>query len=266
MSHSPRLPDDYFQKPYSARVWNYWMGGKDNYPVDRAAGDGVITAFPEITTIARQCRRFLVRAVRHLAADAGVRQFLDIGTGLPTMQNTHEVAQSVAPQSRIVYVDNDPNVLAHATALLTNATPEGVTTYLDDDVHDPASILARAAETLDFDQPIAVMLLCVLGLVREPDEIYSIIERLLAPLPPGSYLALCDGVTTEPELDAAMAAYNEHSATPYFLRPPTHIERCFTGLTLVEPGVVPVSQWRPDPAEVGTPGPVAAQGGLAYKP
>ena len=181
-----KLPKNYFEKPYSARVWNYWLGGKDNYEVDRTAGDGVIAAYPEITTIARQSRQFLIRVVEHLARDAGVRQFLDIGTGLPNMQNTHEIAQAVAPESKIVYVDNDPNVLLHAHALMANTTAQGATAYLDADVHDPEAIVTKARATLDFDQPVAVLLFCILGLVTDADEIYAIVSRLMQAVPPGS--------------------------------------------------------------------------------
>jgi hypothetical protein len=143
--------------PNSARIWNYWLGGKDNYPVDREAGEQFRAIFPEIVEVARSTRAFLNRAVRYLAGEAGVRQFLDIGTGLPTAENTHEVAQRVAPEPRIVYVDNDPVVLAHARALLTST--EGVTAYVDADLHDPGRILELSAHTLDLNRPVAVMLL-----------------------------------------------------------------------------------------------------------
>jgi hypothetical protein len=160
--------------PHSARIWNYWMGGKDNYEVDRTAGDAYITVRPDIVTIAKQSRQFLIRTVRFLAGEAGMRQFLDIGTGLPTMQNTHEVAQRVAPESRIVYVDNDPLVLAHARALLVNTTPEGVTTYVDADFHHPDLIISDARNVLNFTQPVAVMFMGVLGHVADFDELLSI--------------------------------------------------------------------------------------------
>src|SRR5918997_5106782 len=149
--------------PHSARIWNYWMGGKDNYEVDRAAGDAYVAVHPDIVTMAKQSRQFLIRVVRFLAGEAGMRQFLDIGTGLPTMQNTHEVAQQIAPESRIVYVDNDPLVLMHARTLLHNSTPEGVTTYVDADLHDPDLIISDARNVLNFARPIAVMLMGVLG-------------------------------------------------------------------------------------------------------
>src|SRR5215468_5447246 len=144
--------------PYPARIWNYWLGGKDNYPVDRAAGEEYVKVFPGIVDIARHSRYFPARAVRFLAGDAGIRQFLDVGTGLPTVDNTHEVAQRVAPECKIVYVDNDPLVLVHARALLTS-TPEGVCDYIDADLHQPATILTSARHILDFTQPIALMML-----------------------------------------------------------------------------------------------------------
>ena len=178
--------------PHSARVWNYWLGGKDNFPVDRAAGDQFREIFPEIVDAARASRGFLTQAVRYLAGEAGIRQFLDVGTGLPTVDNTHEVAQRVAPDSRIVYVDNDPLVLVHARALLTS-TPQGVTDYIDADLRDPDKILEAAANTLDFAQPVALILMGIVGHVSDYDEARSIVTRLLDALPSGSYLALDDG-------------------------------------------------------------------------
>jgi S-adenosyl methyltransferase len=175
--------------PNSARIWNYWLGGKDNYPVDRKAGDGYRAVYPGIVDVARASRRVLTRAVRYLAGEAHVRQFLDIGTGLPTADNTHEVAQRVAPDARVVYVDNDPVVLAHARALLTSSP--GATAYVDADLHDPERILA-AARTLDFSQPIGLMLLGVLGHIDDDDQARSIVKRLLDALPSGSYLTVCD--------------------------------------------------------------------------
>jgi hypothetical protein len=181
--------------PHSARIWNYWLGGKDNYPVDRDAGDQFRQAFPEIVEVARSSRAFLVRAVGYLAGEAGVRQFLDVGTGLPTADNTHEVAQRVAPEARVVYVDNDPVVLAHARALLTSS-PEGATAYVDADLHDPDTILRLATPTLDPTRPVALMLLGVLGHIADDEEARSVVKRLLDGLPSGSYLVLCDGTDT----------------------------------------------------------------------
>jgi len=164
--------------PQTARIWNYWLGGKDNFPVDRQVGDQILQAFPAIVENARASRAFLARAVRYLAADAGVRQFLDIGTGLPTANNTHQVAQRVAPDAKVVYVDNDPVVLVHARALLTS-TPEGATAYLDADLRDPDTIVQGAARTLDFTQPIAIMLMGILGHIADDEQAQSIVNRLL---------------------------------------------------------------------------------------
>ncbi len=180
--------------PHSARIWNYWLGGKDNYAVDREAGDQYREIFPGITVVARSSRGFLTRAVRYLAGEAGIRQFLDIGTGLPTADNTHQVAQQVAPESKIVYVDNDPLVLAHARALLTSE-PEGAVEYLDADIRNPDAILDTAAGLLDFKQPIALMLMGIMGHFTD-DEAYPIVARLQAGLPSGSYFALYDGADT----------------------------------------------------------------------
>ncbi|HEX9357689.1 MAG TPA: SAM-dependent methyltransferase, partial [Streptosporangiaceae bacterium] len=163
--------------PHSARIWNYWLRGKDNFPADRDAGDAYAKIFPRITEIARASRSFLARVVRHLAADVGIRQFLDIGTGLPTVNNTHQVAQTVAPESRIVYVDDDPMVLVHARALLTS-TPEGACHYLDADLRDPGRILTEAARMLDFTQPIALMLMGIMGHLDDADA-YPIVHRLV---------------------------------------------------------------------------------------
>jgi len=171
--------------PQTARIWNYWLGGKDNFAADRAVGDEIRVAFPKIVENARFSRGFLARAVRYLAGEAGIRQFLDIGTGLPTADNTHQVAQSVAAEARIVYVDNDPLVLAHARALLTSS-PEGVTDYVDADLRDPGKILQEASKTLDLTQPVALMLMGILGHISDDDEARSIVRRILSELPSGS--------------------------------------------------------------------------------
>jgi hypothetical protein len=253
--------------PHSARIWNYWLGGKDYYPVDREAGDQFREAFPGIVDVARTSRGFLTRVVRYLAGEAGIRQFLDIGTGLPTADNTHQVAQRVAPESRIVYVDNDPLVLTHARALLTS-TPEGVTDYVDADLREPDKIVQGAAKTLDFTQPIALMLMGILGHVSNYDEAQSIVKRLLAALPSSSYLALYDGTDIDKADVEAQQQYNESGAIPYILRSPEQIARFFDGLELVEPGVVSVPRWRPDPADLGggLPAEVEASGGVGRKP
>ena len=254
--------------PQSARIWNYWLGGKDNFPVDREAGDQFRAIYPEVVDVARASRQFLTRAVRHLAGVEGIRQFLDIGTGLPTADNTHQVAQRVAPESRIVYVDNDPMVLAHARALLTS-TSAGATSYIDADLREPDKILEAAAQTLDFTQPVALILMGILGHVGDYDEARSIVKRLLDALPPGSYLALCDGTNVISKAVAeAQQLYNESGAVPYHLRSPEQIAGFFDGLELVEPGVVSVPRWRPDPAGVsgGLPAEVDQFGGVGRKP
>jgi ubiquinone/menaquinone biosynthesis C-methylase UbiE len=261
----PRLPEEYFRTPRSARIWNYWMGGKDNYQVDRDAGDAWLRVHPGMAELAVQSRQFLMRSVRYLAAEAGVRQFLDIGTGLPTMQNTHEVAQSVAPESKVVYVDNDPVVLAHARALLTNTTPEGVTAYVDADVHEPDVIIADARNVLNFTQPIAVMFLGILGHVADFDEVLSIVSRVMAAVPSGSYLALKDGTATSDEVVKAAGDYVTTGAVAYRFRTVKQIGRCFEGMELVEPGLVSITQWRPDRVEIGAVRPIDTYGAVGRK-
>ncbi|TPQ18289.1 SAM-dependent methyltransferase [Streptomyces sporangiiformans] len=251
--------------PHSARIWNYWLGGKDNYPVDEAAGEAFREVFPGITDLARGSRAFLGRAVRHLAGEAGVRQFLDIGTGLPTADNTHEIAQRMAPDARIVYVDNDPLVLAHAKALLTG-TREGVTDYVDADLHDPGTVLREAARTLDFTQPVALTLMQVSGHIADYDEARAIVSALMGALPSGSYFAFNDSVDTNKANVEATRLYNESGAAPYYLRSPQQLVGFFDGLELLEPGVVPIADWRPDPATADTPTEVIAMGGVARKP
>jgi ubiquinone/menaquinone biosynthesis C-methylase UbiE len=250
--------------PHSARIWNYWLGGTDNFPVDRAAGDAYTAVFPGIVTIARGSRAFLRRSITHLVSEAGIRQFLDVGSGLPTAQNTHEVAQRIAPEARIVHVDSDPMVLAHARALLTS-TREGATAYVEADARDPDRILTTAAETLDLGRPVGLILSNILGHVADHDQARSIVTRLMDALPSGSHLCVNDGsLGIDAVFEQAQDAYNKSGAVPYVLRSVDEITRFFDGLELVEPGVVPVTQWRPDP---GSPTPVVAEhGGLARKP
>ncbi|AZP15313.1 SAM-dependent methyltransferase [Streptomyces aquilus] len=251
--------------PHSARIWNYWLGGKDNYPVDEEAGDAYTAVFPGIVTIARSSRAFLRRNITYLVSEAGIRQFLDVGTGLPTAQNTHEVAQSIVPEARIVYVDNDPMVLAHARALLYS-THEGATAYIDADVTDPDRILADAAKTLDFDRPTGLILSNILGHVADLDQARSIVTRLMSALPSGSYLSINDGSRgIDPVFEQAQDAYNSSGAVPYNLRTVDEITAFFDGLELIEPAVVSVTQWRPEPG-TATPEVVAEHGGLARKP
>jgi hypothetical protein len=255
------------RRPHSARVWNYWLGGKNNYEVDRQIGDQVAQVFPGIVNVARNQRLFLGRAVGHLAGDAGIRQFLDVGTGLPTDDNTHEVAQHAAPTARIVYVDNDPLVLTHARALLTSTT-EGAATYIEADVRDPARILDEAAGLLEFARPIALMMLGIMGHVADDAEAAAIVRRLTDALAPGSYLVLTDGLDTDPAGAASMEQYNASGAIPYTLRSPEQIAAFFDGLELLEPGLVPLNQWRPDhtTASAGTGKALPSLCGVARKP
>ncbi|HYH31487.1 MAG TPA: SAM-dependent methyltransferase [Pseudonocardia sp.] len=258
--------------PHSARIWNYWLGGKDNYAVDRAAGDEFVKLMPDILTAARETRAFLARVVRHLAGECGIRQFLDVGTGLPTANNTHEVAQSVAPDANVVYVDNDPLVLAHARALLTS-TPQGRTRYLDADMNEPQTVLRGAADVLDLTRPVAVLFFGVLGHVADTAHARNLVRELLAAMPSGSYLALSDGVPTE-QATAAHDNYADSGAVPYNLRAPDELRSFFDGLEFVEPGFGPVPEWRPElgaAAEVPVIGgsttvPDAPWGGVARKP
>jgi hypothetical protein len=239
--------------PHSARIWNYWLGGKDNYPVDRQAGEQTIALLPEIVDIARASRQFLMRVVRYLAAEAGIRQFLDIGTGLPTVNNTHEVAQQVAPESRVVYIDNDPLVLTHARALLTSS-PEGVTDYIEADAHDVDTIVAGAAATLDFARPVAITMLGILPFIGDDDEARAIVTRLMTAVPTGSYLAITHSTSevTGERVIEAVRQWNLVAPTPYRLRSPEQIGAFFEGLALIEPGIVSCPQWRPDPHDIGS--------------
>ncbi|MFI9600248.1 SAM-dependent methyltransferase [Streptomyces sp. NPDC004069] len=249
--------------PHSARIWNYWMGGKDNYEVDRIAGDAYREHAPNIETMARASRRYLVRAVTFVAGDLGIRQFLDIGTGLPTYDNTHQVAQRVAPESRVVYVDNDPLVLRHAQALLTSS-PEGLTEYIDADLHDPEAIIDRAGKILDFDQPVALMLMGILGHVQDYEEAKSIVRRLQAALPSGSCFVHYDSTDTDQALKEAQQGYDDTGAVPYVLRSPEQLAPYYEGLELFEPGIVSCPLWRPEPG--GRPEPTDIHGGVARKP
>jgi O-methyltransferase involved in polyketide biosynthesis len=251
--------------PNSARIWNYWLGGKDNFAIDRAVGEQVKSMFPGIAVVARVQREFLVRAVSYLAGEAGIRQFLDIGPGLPTADSTHQVAQRIAPTSRVVYADIDPVVLTHARALLTSH-PDGATAFVAADLREPARILAAAAKTLDLSQPVALMLLGILGHIESDQEASSIVAELLAALAPGSYLVIADGVNTSEAGNQAQARYNEQSPVPYHLRSPEQIAAFFTGLRLVEPGVVPCPQWRPGPSAGAGDAGAAVYGGVAVKP
>ncbi|MFI6943652.1 SAM-dependent methyltransferase [Streptomyces sp. NPDC050418] len=253
-------------RPHSARIWNYLLGGKDNYAVDRAAGDKVVEVYPGMRDVTRQSRQMLTRVVAHLAGEAGIRQFLDIGTGLPSANNTHEVAQSIAPDARIVYVDNDPLVLVHAQALLTS-TPGGKCDYIEADVRDPETILREAARTLDFSQPVALMLMGIMGLVSDEEKPQAIVDQLMSALPSGSYLALYDGSDADPAYVEAIARHNANSgAVPYTPRGIDRIARYFDGFDLLDPGVVSVERWRPEANPFGEPVAVSCAGGVARKP
>jgi S-adenosyl methyltransferase len=248
-------------------VYNYWLGGKDNFAADRGAAEQAIAANPAIVVDVRANRAFLARVVRYLAADCGIRQFLDIGTGLPTASNTHQVAQAVAPAARIVYADNDPVVLSHARALLTS-TREGATAYLDADLRDTEAIVRAASATLDFGQPVALMLLIILHLIPDADDPYGIVARLMAAVPAGSYLVLSHPAS---DIRAAKMAemtrrVNERMSGPKAtMRDRNAITRFFAGLDLLEPGVVQPQQWRPEPGILG-PRQVTAWCGVARKP
>jgi S-adenosyl methyltransferase len=250
---------------HMARVYNYWLGGKDNFAADREAGDLAMAAYPNTVASVRANRAFLARSVRYLAAGAGIRQFLDIGTGIPTENNTHEVAQGIAPGARIVYVDNDPIVLTHARALLTS-NPAGATAYIDADLRDTEAILAQAAGTLDFSQPIAIMLIAILHLIGDDDSPHAIVRRLMDAVPPGSYLALshvASDIDDEPT-DEIGRRLNQRMAHQVLFRSRPEVSRLFDGLELLEPGVVAVQQWRPD-NEAEAQSPSAMWCGVARK-
>jgi hypothetical protein len=252
---------------HSARVYNYWLGGKDNYAADREAAERAIAANPGIVADVRANRAFLARVVRYLAAECGVGQFLDIGTGLPTAGNTHEVAQAAVPGARIVYVDNDPVVLAHARALLTS-TSEGATAYLDADLRDTSAIVAEAGRTLDFSQPVALMLLIILHLIPDSEDPYGIVAKLVDAVPSGSYLVLAHPAS---DIRAAQMAemtrrVNERMAGPgATMRDRAAITRFFDGLDLVDPGIAQPQQWRPEPRALPAPQ-VTAWCGVGRKP
>jgi hypothetical protein len=251
---------------HPARVYDYWLGGKDNFAADREAGDRVLEATPGLRERVRANRAFLVRAVRYLAAEAGIRQFLDIGTGIPSANNTHEIAQQVAPDSRVVYVDNDPIVLTHARALLAGR-PEGSIQYIDGDVRDVASIIRAAAKTLDFTQPVALLLLGVLHLVQDAEGPYELVATLMDALPSGSYLVISHPASDiHPGQAEAQRRYNERVSTPQTLRTRAEVSRFFEGLDLVPPGLVYVHTWRPGPDDIVPPNGVSAYGGVARKP
>jgi hypothetical protein len=253
--------------PHIARVYDYWLGGKDNFAADRVVAEQVIATLPAIRLSVRAQRAFLGRAVHYLAAEAGIRQFLDIGTGLPSANNTHEVAQRVAPQSRVVYVDNDPIVLLHARSLLASR-PEGATAYVDADLRDIGTIVARATRVLDFGRPVAVMLLGVLHCIPDEDDPAALVAKLMATVPPGSYLAIshpASDVATE-QMATSMRAYNDQAAVPLTARSHAEVSRFFAGLDLVDPGVVQLHRWRAGTGDPGTTRDLPNYGAVARKP
>ena len=260
-----RIPDIDKNQPANARVWDFWLGGKDNFEADRRVGSAVAEMFPLIPAVARADRAFLQRAVTFLAGEAGIHQFLDVGTGLPAASNTHQVAQEINPEARVVYVDHDPIVLAHARVLLAG-TREGRTAYIDADAHNPEVILDQARETLDFSEPIALLMLGLLNFMADDAAEYTAIT-LIESLAPGSYVAV-----THPTLELggeanveAMAFWNNNSPQRIVARSGDHIRRFFDGTELLEPGLVSCTQWRPDPLHVGEIQVVPQYGGVAVK-
>jgi hypothetical protein len=270
-SSNPRVPQSRVDTtvPHPARRYNYWLGGKDNFEPDRASGDAIAAMFPTVRTAAIENRRFLRRAVRYLATQAGVRQFLDVGTGIPAPDNTHEVAQAAAPTSRVVYVDNDPIVMAHARALLGSG-PEGATAYLEADLRQGTQLLRQPemTQTLDLSQPVALLLVAILHFLDDADDPYTIVADLVRELPSGSYLVASHAAVEvmAPDMRAkaeAAAASGQHGGFQFRTR--AEFSRFFDGMELVPPGVVSVADWRaddepqprPTPAEVGGYGAVA---------
>ncbi|MDT0343884.1 SAM-dependent methyltransferase [Streptomyces litchfieldiae] len=246
--------------PHSARVWNWVLGGKDHFEADEKLGEYLREHYPSALNVARASRDFLRRVVRTLVEEEGIRQFLDIGTGLPTADNTHEVAQRYASECRIVYVDNDPLVLTHARALLTTH-PDGATDYVEADVRDPDTVFQEAAKTLDFDKPVALMLLSMLGHI-DPDEAALLVQRYTARLAPGSFLATCDSINA-PEMLKLNEDYAASGAVPYICRSPEQLAATATGLEILPPGVGPLNEWRPGGATLE---PTYQWGLLARKP
>jgi S-adenosyl methyltransferase len=231
---------------HQARMYDYWLGGKDNFAADRKAAEEALAAYPGMAQLARANRAFLGRVIRYLAGEAGIRQFLDIGTGIPTASNTHQVAQEVSPDCRVVYVDYDPVVLSHARALLTS-TPEGATDYIDADLRDPGHILAEAGRTLDFTRPVAVTMLAILHAIGDDEDPYGIVAQIMAAVPSGSYLAISH-LPSDLEADKlaeSRSRVNRISHQQYTHRSHAEVLRFFDGLEMVEPGLVELRKWRP---------------------
>jgi SAM-dependent methyltransferase len=249
-----------------ARVYDYWLGGKDNYAADREAAEQAMAIIPSLPQGTRANRAFLGRTVRYLAEEAGIRQFLDIGTGIPTANNTHEVAQKVAPESRIVYVDNDPVVLAHARALLASS-PQGACDYIDSDLRNVGTILPEAARTIDFGRPVAVMLVAILHCIPDEDDPHAIVARLLDAVAPGSYLVISHPARDIEADTVQKFATGLNNLLAEKITPRTHdeVSSFFSGLDLVEPGVVPVPEWRPD-SEAAAAAKAHVWGAVGHKP
>jgi hypothetical protein len=256
-----------FDVPHQARIWNYWLGGAEHYPADRAVGDAVLKFYPGIADLAVESRRFSARVIRCLAGELGVRQFLDVGTGLPATPNLHEMAQRAAPTSKFVYVDNDPVVLAYARAWLVNGTGPGTVDHLDADYREPERLLAAARELLDFGEPVAVLFMGVLGYLRTFSEMRSVLGQVRDGLPAGSYLGFWDATDTSPSVRAGVKAQTELGA-PYALRTLDQLEQCLAGLEPVAPGLTRITEWRPtdDPRPSEHAEPVDGYGALARKP
>ena len=246
------MPGFDMKVPTSARVWNYWVGGKDNFAADREAGEQILEAMPTLRAIAQMSRRFLLDVVQDLAAERGIRQFLDIGTGLPTADNTHDVAQRAAPDAKIVYADYDPVVLTHAKALLTS-TPEGKTDYIQADVRDPEVILSAAQRTLDFSEPVAVILIFVMHFVPDAEGPYEVVRQLMEPLPSGSYLVMAHAASdiAADYMAAGADAYNDRVTAHLTPRDHAGVSKFFDGLEMTGPGVVPLAQWFGAPGDAG---------------
>ena len=247
------LPFD-TSRAHQARIYDYLLGGKDNYAADRAAADEALTIYPDWAFTARANRAFLGRVIRYLAGEAQIRQFLDIGTGIPTAGNTHQVAQAIAPESRVVYVDYDPIVLAHARALLTSGEA-GATAYIDADLRDTGTILTKAAELLDFTKPVAVTLIAILHAIPDSDDPHAIVARLMDAVPSGSYLALSHlgPEFFDPEtLREAQDVSGRRVQQQMTWRNREQVARFFEGTDLVAPGLVRVEEWRPEPGPSGT--------------
>jgi hypothetical protein len=254
-------------RAHMARVYDFWLGGKDNFAADRAVAEQVAAAYPDVLLAVRAQRAFLSRAVHFLVTEAGIRQFLDIGTGLPSANNTHQVAQRAAPAARVVYVDNDPIVLGHARALLSSS-PEGATAYIDADLRDTPAILERAADVLDFGQPVAVMLLGILQGIPDAGDPGAIIGRLMDAMPPGSHLALSQIASdvAADEVAEGVQRYNAQAAAPVAARTQAEVCGFFAGLELLEPGVVQVHRWRPGTGDVGSGRNLAIYAAVGRKP